>query len=89
MANLKVVFATYGALPGGHQNQAQAFDVSAQLQNLIDAENGIVAISDANFGDPSYGNTKHFGACVNRAGVNHYFACQENQVIDFNAGGGL
>ena len=89
MATLKVVFAVYGALPNGNKSEAQAFDVKAQLQNLINAEAGVVGISDSNFGDPSYGNVKHFGACVNRDGVDHFFACQENQVIDFNYGGGL
>jgi hypothetical protein len=89
MATLKVVFAVYGALPGGDKNQAQAFNVKAQLQNLIDSERGVVGISDSNFGDPSFGNVKHFGACVNRDGQDLFFACQENQIIDFNAGGGI
>jgi hypothetical protein len=89
MATLEVVFATYGALPNGNEQQAQAFNVTAQLQNLIDANGGVVGISDSNFGDPSYGFVKHFGACVKRNGDERFFACQENQTIDFNDGGGV
>ncbi len=86
---LTVLFAVWGALPGGNPNEARAYNVQAQLQQLIDANDGLVGINVASFGDPAHGNTKHFGACVERNGRNYFFACQEDQTIDFKSGGGL
>jgi len=86
---LTVLFAVYGALPGGIPNEAKAYNVKAQLQSLIDSNDGVVGINDASFGDPAIGNTKHFGAVVERNGRNYFFACQEDQTIDFKSGGGL
>jgi ribosomal protein S18 acetylase RimI-like enzyme len=34
MATLKVLFAAYGALAGGNESEAQAYNVTAQLQDL-------------------------------------------------------
>ena len=86
--DLTVKFAVYGALPGGDADNAQAIDVTHKLQNLINNNGGIVACNDKNFGDPSSGNLKHFGALVLRNGAQTFFACEENQTIDFNRGGG-
>jgi hypothetical protein len=47
----------------------------------------VICGNDA-FGDPAQGSTKHFGALVARNGVSFYFACEENQTIDFNHDGG-
>jgi|HubBroStandDraft_4_1064222.scaffolds.fasta_scaffold288337_1 hypothetical protein len=88
MATLKVLFAAYGALAGGNKSEAHAYNVTAQLQDLIDSQGGIVQISNSSFGDPCFDNVKHFGACVIRDGDEWFFACQENQTIDFNTGGG-
>jgi hypothetical protein len=88
-SNLVVKFAVYGALPNGQQNNAQAFDVTTLVQDIINLSNGTVACNNASFaGDPSPGATKHFAAIVNRDGTDLYFACQEGQTIDFNQGGG-
>lgn len=85
---LQVIFAVYGALPGGNQHDAQAFDVTAVLQSLLAQNNGTVAINNNSFGgDPAPNNTKHFAAVVKRGGTDFYFACQEGQSIDFNFGG--
>jgi hypothetical protein len=85
---LQVVFAVYGALPGGNQDDARASDVTAVLQSLLAQNNGTVAINNVSFGgDPSPSNTKHFAAVVKRGGSDYYFACQEGQTIDFNVGG--
>jgi hypothetical protein len=85
---LQVVFAVYGALPGGNQNEAEASDVAAVLQSLLAQGSGVVAINNNSFGrDPSPNNTKHFAAVVKRGGTDFYFACQEGQTIDFNVGG--
>ncbi len=85
MSNLVVKFAVYGALPGGASTNAEAFDVTQKLQTLINASGGIVACNNNNFGDPAFGNDKHFGALVTRNGTDFYFACDEGQKIDFNA----
>ena len=86
---LTVRFAVYGALPGGNESDAQALDVSSIVQAVINESGGPVTISNATFGtDPSPGNDKHFAAVVNRGGIDLYFACDENQVIDFRQGGG-
>jgi hypothetical protein len=87
VANLVVRNAIYGALVGGQPNGAQALDVSVALQQLINAQGGVVTIDNASFGDPAPGNAKHFGALVNRDKQNLYFACKEGQQIDFNAAG--
>lgn len=84
MAALTVVFAVYGALAGGNENNDQAIDVAQALQTAINNNQGIVTINNENMGgDPSKGNKKHFGAIVALDGVNRYFACEENQTIDF------
>jgi hypothetical protein len=85
---LVVKHAIYGALAGGASVNADAFDVTASLQNLINQNSGVVAISNGHFGDPAPGNEKHFGAVVTRNGQDVFFACDENQTIDFNHGGG-
>ncbi len=88
-SGMTVRFATYGALPGGQESAAEAFDVTAQLQAAINQNGGKVTCSNASFGgDPSPNNQKHFAAVVNRGGVDLYFACIENQTIDFAHGGG-
>ena len=86
---LVVKHAIYEALAGGGDYNADAFDVTASLQNLINVGSGVVGISNGNFGDPAPGNEKHFGAVVTRNGQDFFFACDENQTIDFNHGGGV
>lgn len=86
MSILTVKFAVYGALANGNENESQAVDVSDALQTAIDAStnNGIVEINNTNMGgDPSVGNQKHFAAIVSLDGSDRYFACEENQTIDF------
>jgi hypothetical protein len=86
---LVVKHAIYGALVGGEDYKGKAFDVTASLQNLINGKSGVVPINNSSFGDPAPGNGKHFGAVVTRDGTDCLFACQENQTIDFNHGGGI
>jgi hypothetical protein len=84
MSNFTVKFAVYGALNGGNENQSQVINVVPQLQQALDNHDGIVLINNDTFGDdPSFGNTKSFGAEVTVNGVDHCFACQEGQTIDF------
>ncbi len=84
MSTFQVKFAVYGALANGNENQTQAISVASQLQALLESNDGIVQISNDSFGtDPSKGNKKHFGALVNVNGEDVYFACEENQTIDF------
>lgn len=88
MSNITVNFAVYGALAGGNENLSQAKNVTSIIQNLINAQEGIVAINNDTMGsDPSPGNTKHFGAELIRDGGTYNFACQEGQTIDFLHGG--
>ncbi|HEY3937740.1 MAG TPA: hypothetical protein VGL97_09930 [Bryobacteraceae bacterium] len=82
-SNLVVKFAVYGALDEGDESFAQAFDVTARLQAIVNAIGGVVACDNASFGDPSVENKKHFAAVVNRGGTDFYFACEEGQAIDF------
>jgi hypothetical protein len=56
---LVVKHAIYGALPAGESGNARAFDVTASLQNLVNAKSGVVAINNDSFGDPATGNAKH------------------------------
>jgi hypothetical protein len=85
---LTVIFAAYGALRGGNQDNTEAADVTAALQQAINNSpngNGVVRINNANMGgDPARGVVKHFGALVEVDGVRRAFACQENQTIDFS-----
>ncbi len=88
MSGIKVNFAVYGALKGGNENNGLAMDVKSTLQRLIDQNNGVVTITSTYMGgDPCLGNTKSFGAQIQRAGSTYYFACQEGQTIDFIQGG--
>lgn len=87
MPQFTVNYAVYGALPGGNSENAEAFNVTSELRAVLNAPGatGVVQCGNNLKGDPSPGNTKHFGALVN----NHYFACQEGQTIDFSHAGGL
>lgn len=89
MQKYLVLSAIYGALPGGNQDDAKAFDVQVTLQNLLNTGNGKILCGDATFGDPAPNNAKHFGAEVVRDGVVLSFACAGEQTIDFNVGGGI
>jgi hypothetical protein len=83
MATITVQMAVFGAQPSTNQNQAA--NVTAALQKAINASStGLVQITDTTMGtDPSYGNLKSFGAVVTVNGVPQYFACQENQEVNF------
>jgi len=88
MAHFVVKHAVYGALAAKDAWSGKAYEVSAALQTLINQGTGVVACSDASFGDPAPGVTKHFGAVVTRDGEDFYFAGQEGDLIDFNHEGG-
>jgi hypothetical protein len=83
-----VKFAVFGALPEENADNAKAFDITQKLQDLINANAAAVAFGFNNFGDPSPGDKKHFGAVVERNGIPATFACEEDQTIDFTKGGG-
>jgi hypothetical protein len=84
--SFNVLFAVYGALAGGNENNTQANVVTSALQNqLTNNPNGVVTINNTTMGgDPSPNNTKHFGAIVQVNGTSLPFACQEGQTIDFS-----
>jgi hypothetical protein len=83
---LRVIFAVYGALRSGNQDNTEAAIVTDALQGrLNNSPNGVVRINNANMGgDPAAGVQKHFGAIVEVDGVQRPFACLENQTIDFS-----
>jgi hypothetical protein len=85
---LKVIFAVYGALRGGNQDNTEAAIVTTALQRRIDESpngNGVVRIDDKNMEeDPAKGVVKHFAAIVEVDGVQRPFACGQNQTIDFS-----
>ena len=83
---LKVLFAAYGALRNGNQDNTEARIVTGVLQQRLNSTpNGVVKINNANMGgDPAPGVQKHFGAIVEVDGVPRPFACLENQTIDFS-----
>ena len=83
---LTVIFAAYGGLEGGGQDNTKAADVTGALQRQLNQNpNGVVKISNDNLGgDPALGVQKHFGAVVDVDGVRRAFACAENQTIDFS-----
>lgn len=83
---LRVIFAAYGALRDGNQDNTEAAIVTGTLQQRLDnTPNGVVTINNANMGgDPAVGAEKHFGAIVEVDGVQRPFACLEGQTIDFS-----
>ncbi len=85
--DLVVKFAVYGALPGGSLSSAQAADIGKVLQDHLNLGGPSVACNNDSFGDPSFGNKKHFAAVVARGGRDLHFACQEGQTINFRSGG--
>ena len=84
---LKVKFAVFGALAEGSATASKAADVKGPLQTQIDERAGVVKISVQNLSDPCPNNPKHFAAIVERDGTDYYFACQEDQTINFDTGG--
>jgi hypothetical protein len=82
----QVLFAAYGALRDGNENNAEAADVTLALQQQLNANpSGVVHIANENLGgDPANGVLKHFGAIVEVNGNRSAFACQEDQTIDFS-----
>jgi hypothetical protein len=84
--SLSVVFAVYGALRDGNQDNTEAAVVTGALrEQLSNNPNGVVTINNANMGgDPAQGVEKHFGAIVEVDGVPRPFACLEGQTIDFS-----
>jgi hypothetical protein len=85
---LNVIFAVYGALRGGNQDNTEAAIVTTALQQRINASpngNGVVTINNENMGgDPAPRVRKHFAAIVEVDGVQRPFACEERQTIDFS-----
>ena len=85
---LKEIFAVYGALRDGNQDNTEAAIVTDALQRRINQSpngNGVVTINNDNMeGDPAAGVRKHFAAIVEVDGVERPFACEENQTIDFS-----
>ncbi|OIR09957.1 hypothetical protein GALL_78790 [mine drainage metagenome] len=85
--DIYVLWAVYGALKSGQAQQAQAADVTACLQTLLKA-GSVAAINNGTMGgDPCFGFTKAFGACVVRQDQKYLYACQEGQQVDFSTGG--
>lgn len=88
MAKLVVKFASYGALANGSSQSTEANIVNDALQKAIDTTSGVVKIDNTTMnGDPAFKVKKHFGAVVNRDGIDRAFACEEGQTVDFNVGG--
>jgi hypothetical protein len=83
---LRVVFAVYGGLEHGNQDNTEARIVTAALQKKLDlTPNGVVKIDNTNMGgDPAEHTEKHFSAIVEVDGVPTPFACLEGQTIDFS-----
>lgn len=86
MSALEVKIAVYGALLNGEPDQMRAIDVTEQLQAALNSNSnsGKVTISNISMGgDPAPRYTKAFGAVVALDGVPQFFACLENQTVDF------
>jgi hypothetical protein len=85
---LNVIFAVYGALRDGNQDNTEAAIVTTALQRRINESpngNGVVTINNQNMEvDPAQGVRKHFAAIVEVDGVQRPFACEERQTIDFS-----
>ena len=83
----KVIFAVYGGLKGGSQDNAwkTALDATDALQTAINNTTGeIVKIDNGSMGrDPAHLVPKQFGAIVEVTGERRAFACLEGQTIDF------
>ncbi len=85
--DIYVLWAVYGALKAGSAQGGQAADVTALLQTLLKA-GSVVSINNGSMGgDPCFGFTKAFGACVVRQDQKYLYACQEGQQVDFSTGG--
>ena len=82
---LRVIFAVYGGLRGGGQDNTEAAIVTQTLQQRLNSSpRGVLAINNASMGgDPAVNVRKHFGAIVEVDGLQRAFACQEGQAIDF------
>jgi hypothetical protein len=89
---LTVLFAVYGGLRNGGQDNTEAAIVTSALQTAIDNSpngNGVVKINHVSLGvdDPAPHVQKHFGALIDFGeGANPQlrpFACLEGQTIDF------
>jgi hypothetical protein len=87
-SDIVILFAVYGALQEGHDTAALAFDVTGRVQDYVNRSGGLVFCENSLFGDPAPGSQKHFAAAVTRGGQHLYFACAENQYINFSKGGG-
>ena len=87
-SDIVIQFAVYGALLEGLETGAKAFDVTGRVQDIANRFSGYVGCDNTVFGDPAPGSQKHFAVVVTRGGQDLCFACAENQVIDFNKGGG-
>jgi hypothetical protein len=83
----RVIFAVYGGLRDGSQDNAweTAEDVTDDLQTAINRANGEIVKIDNNTmgGDPAKKVPKQFGAIVEVKGNRRPFACLEGQTIDF------
>lgn len=84
MLKFEVKFAVYGALRDGNPDETQAIDVSDLLQNALGFSPSVV-IGNETFPDPCFGYPKHFAAVVAVDGRDHYFACKDNQTINFDS----
>jgi hypothetical protein len=83
---ITVKWAVFGGLKGGSPTGGEGGDVAGKLQNAINQNFKSVPITVATLGDPAPDVPKHFAAIVQNdqfPGVNLYYACQENQTINF------
>jgi hypothetical protein len=87
-----VIFAVYGGVRGGNPDDVPTKDVKDELQTAIDKSllgggpnSGHVKIqNDTMGGDPANRVVKNFGAVVDYpGGKRRFFACKENDTIDF------
>jgi len=81
----RVLFAAYGGLKDGNQDQALALDATDALQTAINNTPGeVVNINNGTMGrDPAHLVHKVFGAILVINGQRRAFACEEGQSIDF------
>jgi hypothetical protein len=81
MATVKIIGAAWGAVGGKCGAAGCATDVTQLVRQKVQSSIFKFTADDSTFGDPNYGEKKHFGVVYQVNDEIWAFACEEGQTV--------